>query len=79
VRPGGGSLEAVGTTMQEQTHQALKNVKAILEAAGSSLESVVQVTVLLARPDLYGSATRSRRVLFDVWRLDSIAKRFDNR
>lgn len=52
VRPGGGSLEAVGTTMQEQTHQALNNVKTILEAAGSSLERVVKVTVLLARPDL---------------------------
>ena len=39
--------------MREQTHQALKNVKAILEAAGSSLERVVKVTVLLARPDLY--------------------------
>ena len=52
VRPGGGSLEVVGVTMQEQTHQALKNVQAILEAAGSSLEHVVKVTVLLARPDL---------------------------
>jgi 2-iminobutanoate/2-iminopropanoate deaminase len=53
VRPSGGSLETVGTTMQEQTHQALKNVKAVLEAAGSSLERVVKVTVLLARPDLF--------------------------
>ena len=53
VCPGGGSVEAVGTTMQEQTHQALKNVGAILEAAGSSLERVVKVTVLLARPDLF--------------------------
>jgi 2-iminobutanoate/2-iminopropanoate deaminase len=51
VRPGGGSLEAVGTTVGEQTHQALLNVKAILEAAGSSIERVVKVTVLLARPD----------------------------
>jgi 2-iminobutanoate/2-iminopropanoate deaminase len=53
VRPGGGSLETVGTTMQEQTHQVLKNVKAVLEAAGSSLERVVKITVLLARPDLF--------------------------
>jgi 2-iminobutanoate/2-iminopropanoate deaminase len=52
VRPGGGSTEVVGSTMQEQTRQALNNVKAILEAAGSSLERVVKVTVLLARPDL---------------------------
>jgi 2-iminobutanoate/2-iminopropanoate deaminase len=34
-------------------HQALRNVSAVLEAAGSSLARVVKVTVLLARPDLY--------------------------
>jgi 2-iminobutanoate/2-iminopropanoate deaminase len=39
--------------MQEQTRQALRNVQLILEAAGSSLDRVVKVTVLLARPDLY--------------------------
>lgn len=53
VRPGGGPTEIVGTTMQEQTRQAMRNVKAILEAAGSSLDRVVKVTVLLARPDLF--------------------------
>jgi enamine deaminase RidA (YjgF/YER057c/UK114 family) len=36
--------------MQEQTRQALRNVQAILEAVGSSLDRVVKVTVLLARP-----------------------------
>jgi 2-iminobutanoate/2-iminopropanoate deaminase len=53
VRPGGGPTEIVGTTMQEQTRQSLRNVKTILEAAGSSLDRVVKITVLLARPDLY--------------------------
>lgn len=53
VRPGGGPTEIVGTTMQEQTRQALRNVQTILEAAGSSLEKVVKVTVLLVRTDLY--------------------------
>jgi 2-iminobutanoate/2-iminopropanoate deaminase len=53
VRPGGGPTEIVGDTMQEQTRQALRNVQTILEAAGSALERVVKVTVLLARPDLY--------------------------
>jgi 2-iminobutanoate/2-iminopropanoate deaminase len=53
VRPGGGSNEVVGDTMQEQTRQSIRNVRTILEAAGSSLERVVKVTVLLARPDLY--------------------------
>jgi len=53
VRLGGGPTEIAGTTMQEQTRQALRNVQTILEAAGSSLEKVVKVTVLLARTDLY--------------------------
>jgi 2-iminobutanoate/2-iminopropanoate deaminase len=53
VRPGGGPTEVVGDTMQEQTRQALRNIQTILEAAGSSLDRVVKVTVLLARPDLY--------------------------
>jgi 2-iminobutanoate/2-iminopropanoate deaminase len=53
VRPGGGPTEVVGGTMQEQTRQALRNVQTILNAAGSSLDRVVKVTVLLARTDLY--------------------------
>jgi 2-iminobutanoate/2-iminopropanoate deaminase len=53
VRPGGRPTDVVGDTMQAQTRQALRNVQAILEAAGSSLDRVVNVTILLARPDLY--------------------------
>jgi 2-iminobutanoate/2-iminopropanoate deaminase len=37
----------VGETIQEQTRQCLKNVSAILEAAGSSLERVVSATVII--------------------------------
>ena len=40
----------VGTTIQEQTHQALSNCEAILRAAGSSLADVVDVLVLLTHP-----------------------------
>jgi len=53
VKPGGGPTEIAGETMQDQTRQALRNVETILKAAGSSLDRVVKVTVLLARPDLY--------------------------
>jgi 2-iminobutanoate/2-iminopropanoate deaminase len=53
VKPGGGPTEIVGTTMQEQTRQSLRNVETILKAAGSSLDRVVKVTVLLVRTDLY--------------------------
>jgi 2-iminobutanoate/2-iminopropanoate deaminase len=37
----------VGDTIQEQTRQCLKNISAILDAAGSSLERVVSATVIL--------------------------------
>src|SRR5262249_25703489 len=37
-----------GATIQEQTRQCLANISAILEAAGSSLDKVVSVTVILA-------------------------------
>jgi 2-iminobutanoate/2-iminopropanoate deaminase len=42
------SGEVVGTTIQEQTAQCLRNVTAILEAAGSSLGKVVSATFILA-------------------------------
>ena len=37
-----------GTTIQEQTHQCLTNIVAILEEAGSSIDKIVSVTVVLA-------------------------------
>lgn len=40
-----------GATIQEQTRQCLTNIQAILEAAGSSLEKIVSVTVILADED----------------------------
>lgn len=39
--------EVVGTTIQEQTAQCLKNISAILQAAGSSLEKAVSATFIL--------------------------------
>jgi 2-iminobutanoate/2-iminopropanoate deaminase len=53
VKPGGGPTDVAGTSMQEQTRQSLRNVKAILEAAGSSLDHVVKITVLLTKPELF--------------------------
>jgi 2-iminobutanoate/2-iminopropanoate deaminase len=66
VRPGGGPTEIAGTTMQEQTRQSLNNVKAILEAAGSSMERIVKVTVLLARPDLFKEMNEAYAEFFAV-------------
>jgi 2-iminobutanoate/2-iminopropanoate deaminase len=40
--------EVVGITIQEQTEQVIKNLKAVLEAGGSSLEKVVKTTCFLS-------------------------------
>lgn len=39
--------EFVGTDVRQQTERVLENLKAILEAAGSSLKHVVRTTVFL--------------------------------
>lgn len=39
--------DVVGTTIQEQTAQCLRNVEAILYAAGSSLDQAVSATFIL--------------------------------
>jgi 2-iminobutanoate/2-iminopropanoate deaminase len=38
----------IGETIQEQTAQALRNISAILAAAGTSLDRAVSATVILA-------------------------------
>jgi 2-iminobutanoate/2-iminopropanoate deaminase len=44
-----------GTTIHEQTRQCLTNIAAILEAAGSSMDNVVNATVILVEePDFRG-------------------------
>ncbi len=40
--------EVVGTTIQEQTAQCLRNIEAILLAANSSLDQAVSATFILA-------------------------------
>ena len=46
LEPATGVIE--GRTIEEQTDQVLRNLKAVLEAAGSSLDRVVKTTVFLA-------------------------------
>ena len=40
--------EVVGSTVTEQAERVIKNIKGVLEAAGSSLEKVVKTTCFLA-------------------------------
>jgi 2-iminobutanoate/2-iminopropanoate deaminase len=49
MKPGAG--EMVGVTIQAQTEQALQNLGAILEAAGSGLDRLVKTTVFLQNFD----------------------------
>ena len=46
INPASGAVEA--TTIEEQTEQVCKNLKAVLEASGSSLENVVKTVCFLA-------------------------------
>jgi 2-iminobutanoate/2-iminopropanoate deaminase len=45
LRP--GHDEVVGETIEEQTEQVCENLKAILEAAGSSFDNVLNTTIYL--------------------------------
>ena len=46
-----GSMPA---DIKSQTHQCIKNIKAILEEAGATLDNVVKTTVFLADMSLFG-------------------------
>ena len=46
INPESGNVEA--STIEEQTNQVCRNLKAVLEAAGASLDSVVKTTCFLA-------------------------------
>ncbi|MBR6336265.1 MAG: RidA family protein [Ruminococcus sp.] len=45
IDPATGNVEA--TTIEEQTHQVCKNLKAVLEEAGSSLDGAVKTVCFL--------------------------------
>lgn len=69
----------VGETIEEQTHQAIKNIAAILTEAGLSLENVVKTTVLMVDLgdfmkmntiyDSYFGSSRPARAAYQVCRL----------
>ncbi|MGB6417730.1 MAG: Rid family hydrolase [Pseudolabrys sp.] len=52
--PATGAIK--GTTIQEQTRQCLTNIQAILEEAGSSLDKLVSVTVVLSNQSMKPTA-----------------------
>lgn len=51
--------ELIGGSAGKQTHRAMKNVRAILEAAGSSLGQVVKTTIFLSSMDLFAEVNEA--------------------
>ncbi|MCG8564796.1 MAG: RidA family protein [Desulfobacterales bacterium] len=45
------TMEVVGTTIEEQTGQVMKNITALLEGAGAGLDQIVKTTVFLKSMD----------------------------
>ncbi len=62
VDPETGQL--AGSTIQEQTCQALLNCEKILQSAGAKLENVVEVQVLLARPSDFSGLNEAYAKVF---------------
>jgi len=58
--------ELVSGSITEQTHQCLKNLKAIIEAAGSSMSSIVKVSVFLKNMDDFGEMNEEYAKWFPV-------------
>jgi 2-iminobutanoate/2-iminopropanoate deaminase len=56
----------VGSTIQEQTRQALINCTIILRAAGAKLTDVVEVQVLLARPQDFAGLNQEYATFFPI-------------
>jgi 2-iminobutanoate/2-iminopropanoate deaminase len=58
--------QMAGSTIQEQTRQALSNCENILHAAGATLKNVVDVLVLLAKPDDFAGFNEEYAKFFPV-------------
>jgi 2-iminobutanoate/2-iminopropanoate deaminase len=82
INPASGAIEAV--TAEDQTRQAITNLKHVLEAAGGGLHSVVKTTVFISDmndfaavngvyAELFGD-TRPARSCVQVARLPKDAK-----
>lgn len=62
IDPATGRIEA--DTIQGQTRQCLKNIAAILAAAGTSLDKLVSVTTVLADEDDFAGMNEEWRLWF---------------
>jgi len=60
------TMQIVGPTVAAQTAQTLRNIAAILEAAGTDLAHVVKVNVLLADINSFAEMNEVYRTFFPV-------------
>jgi 2-iminobutanoate/2-iminopropanoate deaminase len=60
------SGETVGETIQDQTRQCLRNIEAILKAAGSSMDRVVSATFILRHPEDFAGMNEEWQRWFPV-------------
>jgi 2-iminobutanoate/2-iminopropanoate deaminase len=60
--PASGKL--VSEDVEEQTHQVLKNLRAIFDAAGSSLDRVLKATVFITRMEDFDRMNRVYETYF---------------
>lgn len=60
-----GTKDIAEGGIKAQTHQALNNLKAVLEASGSSLDKVLKVTVFLQDMDDFAAMNEVFATFFD--------------
>jgi 2-iminobutanoate/2-iminopropanoate deaminase len=58
--------QPAGPTIQEQTRQALINCEAVLAEAGATKAEIVEVQVLLARPEDFAGLNEAYAAFFPV-------------
>ena len=57
--------ELVGTTVTDQTRQVMRNVRAVLEAGGATIEDVVMCRVYLTDTAHFGEMNAAYREFFE--------------
>ena len=53
INPASGNVEAKG--VEEETHQVMKNLQAILTEAGTSFDNIIKTTIFLSDMSLFAS------------------------
>ncbi len=66
IDPSNGQV--VGKDIKEQTDRVIKNILAIVKAAGGDLKNIVKINVYLSKPDLYKEFNEIYSKYFNEWR-----------